>query len=54
MKDFFGIFIVQLMIIGLAINVRTDISFWAQIGAYCLIASIYPFSKVMENYSVKR
>ena len=49
MKFYFTMFITQLLIIGMAINVRTDIPFWKQLVGYILIALIIPCAKFMEN-----
>lgn len=42
-------FVYQMMFIGMAINVRTDIPFWKQLIGYCIIALIMPAAEWMEN-----
>ena len=54
MKNKFFFFISQLMIIGLAINVRTDIPFWKQFVAFCVIACILPAADAMNNYNTPK
>lgn len=49
MKFYFTLFVTNLLIIGMAINIRTDIPFWKQLMGYCLIAAIVPCAKFMEN-----
>lgn len=53
-NTFFTLFFIQLLIIGMSINVRTDIPMWKQIFAYSLIASILPISKLLDDSSVKK
>lgn len=42
MKKYLTLFIIQLIIIGFSTNVHTDIPFWKQVVAYCLIACVLP------------
>lgn len=53
MKTYLNVFISQLLIIGMAINVRTDIPFWQQFLAYLMISSILPLSMFFSNNSAK-
>lgn len=52
-KNYIFSFMIQLIIIGMAINIRTDIPFWKQLSGYMLIACIFPLSMIFHDMSNK-
>lgn len=53
MKYYFNLFICQLLVIGVAINIRTDVPFWKQLLGYCLVACILPAAEFFDKSSTK-
>lgn len=53
MSRFFTGFISQLLVIGMVINIRTDIPFWKQFVGYVIIACLLPFAEFLEDRKIK-
>ena len=49
MKKYGTMFLTYLLMIGMAINVRTDIPFWKQLIGYMVIAAIAPFAQFLAD-----
>jgi hypothetical protein len=49
MNKYFMMYLSQLIIIGVVINIRVDIPFWKQMIGYLLVALILPASEWMSD-----
>lgn len=54
MNRYITLYLTQLIIVGMAINVRTDVPFWKQFLGYLIIASILPIAHFLENNSAEK
>lgn len=53
MITYINAFLMQVIIIGMVINVRHDIPYWKQLIAYAAIACVLPISMFFTKYTLK-